>query len=75
MGWRPRTRYSLALGTNKKAAVSSQSRIPVQNIDEDSSEKSSLMLVKQILFESKSMDKANHIAAEAKVRICWNCFF
>ncbi|XP_057768947.1 uncharacterized protein LOC130988974 [Salvia miltiorrhiza] len=62
---RPRTRFSMSFG-KKKAAVSSQSRIPPHSIGGNSSENSSLLLVKQILFESNSMDKANHVALEAK---------
>lgn len=61
---RPRTRSALA-SVHKKAARNSQSRIPYQNRDGNPSEASTLLLVKQILFEDNRVDKANHVPVEA----------
>lgn len=61
---RPRTRSALA-SVHKKAACNSQSRIPYQNRDGNPSEASTLLLVKQILFEANRVDKANHVPVEA----------
>lgn len=61
---RPRTRSALAYAS-KKAARNTQSRIPYQNRDGNPSEASTLLLVKQILFESNRVDRANHAPVEA----------
>ncbi|KAH6818458.1 hypothetical protein C2S51_002061 [Perilla frutescens var. frutescens] len=61
---RPLTRSALA-SANKKAALDTPSRTPLQNNDGNPSEASTLLLVKQILFESNKVDQANHIPVEA----------
>lgn len=63
---RPLTRSALASAKKKKAALNTPSRIPLQNNDGNPSEEAAtLLLVKQILFDSHRVDKGDHVPVEA----------
>lgn len=61
---RCQTRYAKALA-DTKSALNSSSRIPFQNDDGNPSETSTLLLVKQILFDDNRLDAPSNVPVEA----------